>query len=177
MMIDDRHLDALQRLIDREAIWDCLCRYSRGIDRHDEEILQSAFHPDALDRHGNFVATPEHFVPWANDLHASEWAAHTHFLGNHRVEFDDDVAHSEVYVIFALRRTDGAGIDLGGGRYIDRFERRHGEWRIAARELVMEWTARAVEAKFNDSMELRSGSRDRSDLSYQRPFAVDVGHS
>jgi hypothetical protein len=163
----------LQRLLDRQAIVDCLHRYSRGLDRHDEELLASAFWEDALDHHGDFVGRPSEFVPWANALHESEWAGHTHFLDPGTIEIDGDVAHSECYVLWVLRRKEGTELDLGGGRYVDRFERRNGEWRIAARELVVDWAGRADGAVFRDvHAEYPSGTWDRTDPSYRRPFAL-----
>ena len=129
----------LRNMLDRQAILDCIHRYARGLDRHDDELVASAYHPDALDHHGDFTGRPDEFIPWANELHESEWVAHQHFITNHTVEIDGDVAHAESYVIGALRRKDVMVVDLAGGRYIDRLERRDGEWRIAAREVVIEW--------------------------------------
>lgn len=158
----------LQRLLDLQAIRDCLNRYARGLDRHDEELLASAFHEDAVDHHGRFLGSIDDFVPWANALHASEWVAHTHFVANATIELDGDVAHSETYVLWALRRRDGQKVDLGGGRYVDRLERRDGEWRIAARELVVDWLCQADARAIGDHP---TGRWDRSDPSYRRPFA------
>jgi SnoaL-like domain len=170
---EDEQKAALQGLLDRQAIVDCLHRYSRGLDRHDEEILASAFHEDAIDHHGHFVGPPHEFVPWANALHEADWAAHTHFLDVNHVEIDGDVAHSECYVLFVLRRKEGTKVDLGGGRYIDRLERRRGEWRIAARELLIEWSCTADGARFADvGAEYPTGTWDRTDASYRRPFEI-----
>ena len=47
---------ALQSLLDREAIRDCLLRYCRGIDRCDEEALRSAYWEDATDCHASLGA-------------------------------------------------------------------------------------------------------------------------
>ena len=164
----------LQRLLDRQAISDCLHRYSRGLDRHDREVLASVYHEDALDHHGDFVGLRDEFVPWADELLASEWDAHTHFLDVNNVDIEGDVAHSECYVLFVQRRRDGAGVDLGGGRYIDRLERRDGEWRVMARELVIEWTARADNALYADVRAYPTGRWDRSDVSYRRPFEIEL---
>jgi hypothetical protein len=70
------------------------------------------------------------------------------------------------------RRRDEAKVDLGGGRYVDRLERRDGEWRIAARELVLDWTARADAAVYADVATYSQGRWDRDDLSYRRPFEL-----
>jgi hypothetical protein len=163
----------LQQLLDRQAILDCVQRYARGLDRHDDELTASAYHADALDHHGGFTGTPEQFIPWANELHASEWMAHQHFIANHTVEIDGDVAHAESYVLGILRRKAGMVVDIGGGRYIDRLERRDGEWRIAARDVVVEWVCAAEGSSALFSPEgYTPGTWDRSDVSYRRPLEV-----
>ncbi len=164
----------LQRLLDLEAIRACLHRYSRGIDRHDEEIIASVYHPDAIDHHGSSYLTPREFGPWANELHESEWVAHNHFIATTNIDLDGDVAHSEAYVLFVLRRKDGDKVDLGGGRYIDRFERRDGEWRIAAREVVIDWFCQADGSAYGDVVDYAAGTWDRTDLSYRRPLTIEV---
>ena len=64
-------------------------------------------------------------------------------------------------------------MDFGGGRYVDRFARRKGEWRIAARLLVMDWVTE-TEAEDPRGVLARyvSGTWDRSDPSYARPLVV-----
>jgi hypothetical protein len=161
----------LRGVLDRQAILDSVIRYARGLDRHDEEILASVFHDDAIDHHSEFVGGRDEFVPWANALHEEGWSAHTHFMANHRAEIDRDVAHSETYVLFLLRRKDGRKIDLGGGRYVDRLERWNGEWRIAARELVIDWRAEADPSRSGRAHTYPHGTWDRSDPSY-RPLEL-----
>lgn len=165
------HSPEVQRLLDRQAIVDCLHRYTRGLDRHSNELLSSAFHPDGLDEHGAFVGTIPEFVAWSETLHSSEpWTGHTHFLDCNHIDFDGDVAHAETYVLFVHRRDVDGVIEFGGGRYIDRFECRDGDWRIAARRLVIEWTANAQQSIFADVAHYPRGTHDQSDPSYQRPF-------
>jgi hypothetical protein len=164
----------VRRLADHQAIVDCLHRYSRGLDRLDKELLASAYHPDAGDHHGGFRGRPHEFVEWATKLLSGEWDISLHMLDVNHVDIDGDVAHSECYVLFSQRRQDGEGLDFGGARYIDRLERLDGEWRIAARQLIIDWTARAQTMVFADIPEYPSGRRDRSDPSYIRPFDVDL---
>jgi hypothetical protein len=166
------HSPEVQTLLDRQAILDCLHRYTRGLDRHDTDLLLSVFHEDAIDHHGNFVGSRQEFVQFADDLHVSNWSAHTHFLDCNHIEIDGDVAHSETYVLFVHRRGDDTAIDLGGGRYIDRFERRNGEWKIAARQLLIEWSASAEARIFADVASYPRGTWDRRDPSYRRPFEL-----
>ncbi len=166
------HSPEVQRLLDRQAILDCLHRYTRGLDRHDTELIASAFHEDALDNHGEFFGTPGEFLTWQNELH-QEWTAHTHFLDCNHIDIDGDVAHSECYVLFVHRRPDN-GVDQGGGRYIDRLERRNGEWRIVARQLIIEWYCQAVGTPFADVLDYPRGTWDRTDASYRRPFELQA---
>jgi hypothetical protein len=164
----------VQRLVDRQAIVDCLHRYSRGLDRLDRDCLASAYHPDAADHHGAFRGRPSEFVEWATNLLRGEWDISLHVLDVNNVEIDGDVAHSECYVLFSQRRVDGEGLDFGGARYLDRLERRDGEWKIAARQLIIDWTARAQTMVFADIPEYPTGKRDRSDPSYARPLEIDL---
>jgi SnoaL-like protein len=166
--------EQVQHLLDRQEIVACLNRYARGLDRHDAELLASVFHPDGIDHHGDFIGSRDEFVPWANALHEESWSAHTHFMAGHQLEIEGDVAHAETYVLVVLRRKDGSKVDLGGGRYIDRLERRDGEWRIAARELVLEWRAEADVETSGRALAYPHGTWDRSDPSYRRPFELQV---
>jgi 3-phenylpropionate/cinnamic acid dioxygenase small subunit len=164
--------EQVQELLDRQAILDCVYRYARGLDRHDAQIFSSVYHEDAIDHHGDFLGRRDEFVRWGLDLLASEWDAHTHFITNNRVDIEGDIAHSECYVLFVQRRRDSPRVDLGGGRYIDRLERRDGEWRVAARELVIDWNAHASTSAFGGADAYPHGTWDRSDPSYSRPFEL-----
>ncbi len=169
----DRLEEQLRRLQEREDIVECLRRYPRGLDRHDSDVLASAFHGDAHLRYGpnTFSDGPTTFVPWANAFHEESWNCHTHVMEVNNVEVDGDTAHTMSYVFFSLRRKDGTTVDLGCGRYIDRLERRNGAWRIAAREMVLEWQGTLEAAP--KATDHAGGTWDRTDPSYQRPLKVE----
>ena len=164
--------EQLQRLLDRQEILDCIHRYARALDRHDDELLASVFHPDAIDNHGPWVGGREAFVQWANHECHSHLDAHMHHVTTHTCELDGAVAHTESYVVFVHRYKDGKTVHVGGGRYIDRLEKRDGEWRIAVRRLVMDYRYVADGAVFGDGDGYPTGAQDRSDISYQRPLEV-----
>ena len=169
------HSPELQRLLDRQAILDCLHRYTRGLDRHDDELLKSAFHEDAVDHHGDFVGNARAFIEWSADLHTTQpWSAHMHLLDCNHIDIEGDTAHSECYVSRLPRRKDDTAVEIGGGRYIDRLERRDGDWKIAARQLVIEWTAKAEAEAFADVASYPRGTWDRTYLSHPRPFELHV---
>jgi ketosteroid isomerase-like protein len=130
--------DELERMVrelhDRQAIRDQINNYCRGVDRMDRSLLLSVYHPDAIDDHGLFVGGPEAFADWAFGYHGTMQSAHQHIVTNHTCELDGDTAHTETYWLFAGVNKDGSPATIGGGRYIDRFEKRNGNWRIAARK-------------------------------------------
>jgi hypothetical protein len=140
------------------------------LDRRDWELLASAYHEDAHDQHGAFVGTPRDFISYVSGI-MEEWDYSLHILDLNNVEIDGDFADSECYVLFTQQRRDGSGLDFGGGRYLDRLERRDGEWRIVARQVVIDWSARTQTQGFADVAEYRIGTLDRNDPSYRRPIA------
>jgi hypothetical protein len=174
------NLDAakLQKLVDRQEILDCLTRYCRGVDRFDRELLLSAYHADATDDHGVFVGNPAQFADWVFNAHGTGQKRTNHVIANHTCEIDGDTAHAETYcVYFGWNRDDS--IDVVGNRYIDRFERRRGEWRIADRICMVEWhgglstsTSPAVHASMAELMANAPNLRNKSDASYQRPLKI-----
>jgi hypothetical protein len=156
----------LQDLVDRQEILDCVLRYARGVDRRDYDLVLSAFHEDAIEKHGPFYGHPREFVDWIREFTAGRDSSH-HMIGNHLVEIDGDVAHAETY--FRSGRLKGNVACLSEGRFISRFERRDGVWRIARRETIVDWRAN-FPALPQESEFSSAGRFDRSDISYLRPF-------
>ncbi|MHA6695635.1 nuclear transport factor 2 family protein [Homoserinimonas sp. A520] len=163
----------LRLLLDEREILKCVTRYARGIDRHDVEIIESAFHPGSTDHRGGDTRGREELAEWANELHATHTRLHSHFLSNSTIDVDGDTAHSETYVLFTLWRRNEALVDISGGRYVDRLERRSGQWRIVERVVVVDWTAEAAEGKDTKGTLARyaRGSWDADDVSYRRPLS------
>jgi hypothetical protein len=169
----EAEIASLRALLDRQAIVDCLHRYTRGLDRHDDDLLLSAFHDDAVDDHGEglFRGTPRELLAWANGLHEAVASAHHHLTTNIVVEIDGDVAHAESYVIVCLRQRDQPRVDVLGSRFADRLERRDGEWRIATRVALVEWGGMMeLNPDFPPPGFVFSGRWDTSDASYVRPL-------
>jgi hypothetical protein len=85
-----------------------------------------------------------------------------------------DTAHTESYYPFVGRNRDDSHW-IAGGRYIDRLERRNGEWRIALRTNVIEWSGMlpTTPIPFADVPDIHGNgapSRSKDDPSYQRPL-------
>ncbi len=68
-------MNALARLLDRQAIEEVLARYCRGVDRCDVDTLASCSHSDGTDDHGTFVGNGQGFAAWATAGAAKVWAA------------------------------------------------------------------------------------------------------
>lgn len=164
----------IQTLIDRQDIMDCLIRFSRGIDRFDRELFLSAFHADATIAAGPFVGGPADLCDWSFAMHQDYQILTQHDLLNHSCEIDGDTAHCETYYLFVARNRDESAM-LAGGRYVDRVERRDGQWKIALRTNAIEWSVAptSVPLPFGDlpGIDLNGTSeRSRADISYIRPL-------
>lgn len=131
----------LQQVLDREAIRDCLYRYCRGIDRCDEQALRSAYWPDATDRHGAYQGSAAGFIDFAL-AKLPKSGRMVHNINNILIELRSDVAAVESYFVAFQEEPAAQGgtqETLLCGRYADRFEKRDGEWRIAARTVTYDW--------------------------------------
>nr|WP_278254352.1 nuclear transport factor 2 family protein [Sphingobium sp. BYY-5] len=164
----------LRDLIDRQAISECLARFSRGMDRFDRDIYLSAFHDDAEIAAGPFVGSAAACWDWAMPLHDQAQILTHHALLQTSIDLDGDVAHSETYYQFIGRNRDESLI-MAGGRYIDRFARRDDAWRIALRINVIEWSVLppAIPIPYADVPDIAGNgvsTRGREDPSYQRPL-------
>ena len=164
----------LQELLDRQAIVDCLHRYARGVDRGDEELIRSAYHPDAVEDHGAYIGGVDGLVDFLAAAHRP-FDAYQRFVTNTTVDLDGDAAHVESYYLCVLRDDDAGRLLVNGGRYVDRFERRGGDWRIARRVVVVEWE-QAGEGGRPRYPVMVPARRDREDVSYLRPLDVDRPH-
>lgn len=172
--MDAERLARLEHLADRLDITDCLTRFSRGMDRLDRDIFLSAFHPDAVIAAGPFVGSAPECFDWAAPMHEAGQVATHHNLLNITCEIDGDTAHTETYYLFVGRNRDESNW-IAGGRYIDRLERRDGEWRIAFRTNAIEWSGvvPTMALPFADVPDINGNgapSRSKDDPSYRRPL-------
>ena len=159
--------DRIGALLDKQDIQEALMRYSRGIDRADVAVLASAFHPDARVEMGPtvFESGPE-AASRLIELAASARSS-SHFLGNILIRLDGDSAFSETYFVasVAIDQDGQTSLRARGGRYLDRLERRAGQWRIADRTVVEDW-ARTDVLPDGPPTPLRTGRRGTEDPLY-----------
>lgn len=145
------------RIADRMQIQHVMHKWCRAVDRLDYEGIRAVFHHDATDTHGAYNGGVEGLIDWIRQRHANIPFS-MHAVSNMLIEFaGPDLALVETYVRTTQRYPADArekleqlaGGRAGGGegsmdlltcsRYVDRFERREGEWRIARRTLVADW--------------------------------------
>jgi ketosteroid isomerase-like protein len=173
----DPNAERLAMLADQREIADVIYRYCRGIDRCDFDLVRGCYHPDAIDDHGDFRGGVEAFIAHVQQS-LPRFERTMHFIGNLLVEIDGDTARVESYAIAHHRlRPSGEkpARDFNVGlRYVDDFERRDGDWRIAARVCVFDWSRiDPVEAhNWTPPGRAAIGQRDRSDA----VFAPSVAH-
>ncbi|WP_328394070.1 nuclear transport factor 2 family protein [Nocardia sp. NBC_00416] len=145
----------IEEISARLEIHEVLMRYVRGIDRRDAELLQSAYFPDAVDvrSYSDIDTSPADFAERAIEGFGATPEFSQHHMTN--VHYDIDcargIADVESYVLVfhpvgphtsrTLRPADGEScVRFAGARYFDRFECRDGEWRIARRACVVDWS-------------------------------------
>lgn len=124
----------VQWLLDRAEIHDLMMHYALAVDRRDYDAIRRCFAPDFHAAYGDrefddldalceFISGVEHF-------HST-----THFLGTHLVDVAGDDAWATTYSLITHRPREGDRDAewTSAGRYVDRFARVGGRWRIAER--------------------------------------------
>lgn len=153
---------------DELAIREVLTRYCRGVDRCDEELLRSVYHPDATDDHGTFKGNGYEFAAWVTKILREHMEATTHHVTQALIAIDGDRATSESYVLAFHRRREGDQLvlDTVSGRYLDVLDKRAGEWKLSDRRVVIDWgKTEPLEREFPADAFLQ-GARQPDDPSY-----------
>lgn len=159
----------LAALLAKQAIWDCLLRYIRGVDRMDQGLIRSAFWEDASITHGPVSGPIDDFIAGWYQAQAARDVSF-HHVSNQTVDLDGAQAHCEAYFMAALRKTCAEKLEMVGGRYVDLFQRRGRTWRIRRRLVLLDWQGFMDASQMERRLATRHrGSRDGRDPSYERP--------
>ena len=154
------------------AIRDLQMRYCRACDRMDFELLRACFHPDATTDYGFFGGTVDDFIMSAEQA-LPGFIVTTHNTGNQNIVLNGNTALAEHYTVATHRLAadeHGPLRDfITSVRYIDRMECRAGDWRIAKRTLILDWTRTDPVGDVPPDPDVPRAKRDRSDLSYTLP--------
>ncbi|WP_340315007.1 nuclear transport factor 2 family protein [Rhizorhabdus argentea] len=150
---------AIAQLLDRQQITDVIHRYARAADRLDVELFKTTFWEDGGFDGGPAEGPAVEIIPGLFEkLIPDMWEASQHSISNILIELDGDRAFVEMYLtafhlsypthasraaLLGEQNALAAGFKdddviefTFGGRYIDIFERRNGEWRIFKRKIV-----------------------------------------
>jgi hypothetical protein len=163
--------DALHVLLVKQEIRDALSRYCRAMDRRDEPLAASIWHPDGTADYGAgiYQGTGAGFAAWVTETHAS-FNRHSHQITNVLTEVRGEQAVSEAYVTVALWSVPGPGGAVtqvtSRGRYLDRWSHRSGRWAIDDRNYLEDFTSFQVLAAAEVGQASTVASRDPSDPSY-----------
>lgn len=125
-------------------IQQALFKYCRAIDRGDLELLKSVYHPDARDAHGAHSGLAHEFAEKIVTGMDSLGVIGQHIISNVLIELTGpDTAEVESYfqAHHPSPTEDGViALAFSVGRYLDRFERRAGVWKIADRRVIMDYS-------------------------------------
>ena len=129
------------------------------------------FWDDARTDYGIFKGDADGFVEFAQNA-LRPLKSNQHLIGQVRIDLEGDVGFGEVYFIaFHRLEVDSEDRDLFvAGRYVDRYERRDGVWKIAFRSELVDWSRNdpASDSFLKASPESLLGARGAADLSSQR---------
>lgn len=170
--VPENLIEALQLLLDKEAIRDKICMYQHSMDRCDAELGYSVFWEDAQIDVGD----------WCTDMSGKDFVdecvynSHPHILStshqftNTWIKVNGDKAGSESYAIIdMLNWMDEEGglvsLSLGACRYNDKWEKRDGDWRIVDR--VVSTDAYVIIPNLEMTMTRRDTAQDKTDPSYE----------
>ncbi|MEJ7935542.1 nuclear transport factor 2 family protein [Sphingobium sp. AN558] len=187
--------DQLSALLDRQQITDVIHRYCRAADRLDVDLFRTTFWDD-----GGFDGGPAEGPAVEIISHLFEtlipdmWETSQHSVSNILIDIDGDRAFVEMHLnafhlsypthasraalmgeqnaLAACFKDDDVIEFIFGGRYIDVFERRMGEWRILRRKIVPGFNQVRLYTGIRDGGQYdllhHRSSRDRSDPAYSR---------
>ena len=167
----------LQNMLDHHEITRVLTEYCHGCDRCDERHMASVYWDDSWDDHGVHKAPGPQYARIAIPEIRDDTQVLSHHLGQSLIDVDGDKAGAETYFIAVTRTTSTDGRQLCnqlGGRYVDRFERREGVWKIKNRVTVRDWSVSLkVEEDVFALAQLTPGRRSADDPSCRvlsRPY-------
>ena len=128
----------LKELLDKQAISEILQRYSRTMDWLDEAGQASCYWPDAHVDYGFFSGRADEFVPMVM-VHEQKAVKRWHLVTGEIIKINGNKAEVESYGISTGSSGNDDPSNMYGGRYLDEFEKRNGEWRISKRMYILDW--------------------------------------
>ena len=145
MALDDAEREELETLRAERAIQRVMLAYAHGVDGCDFERVRDCFHPDAEVSWGDwYQGGRDEAIAWLEET-MPRLESTLHVFGPPWIEVDlaSGTAQCETYAINSARYppdAEGGSVqNVAGTRYVDRFEKRDGCWRIASRHNERVW--------------------------------------
>ena len=120
------------------------------------------------------VGDPDSFIDYANGT-SRGFLTTQHTISNHSCDLQGDDAYCETYFLYVGTLPQPPHF-MSSGRYVDHFQKRGGEWRIANRVTIVDATYGLPETLVGKNLppaygpgEVYPATRDRNDVSYHRP--------
>jgi hypothetical protein len=158
-------MNALQDLLDRQALADLAAAYCRAVDRREFALLEALYHPDAVHDHGAmFRGAPDAFIAWLQQ--SPRDLITQHFIGNALYTTHGDKAEGEIYAL-NYHVIGGERDYVAGGRYLDHYIRENGRWWIWSRKRLVDWTYEGPSAPAPTAQGLTRGVNGPDDDSYK----------
>ena len=132
----------MQEIKDKQDIYELSCKYARGLDRLDSKLFRSVFFDDAYCEYGFFNGNPDEFTKFCMSALNNHESNH-HMIGNVLIEIEGEEAFGEVYFnAFHKVKNDKGALDdlIIAGRYIDKYQKRRGQWKIIYRSEAIDWS-------------------------------------
>jgi hypothetical protein len=139
-MAMDASTTELKALLERDRIRSSIVQLARGEDRRDAQLISASYWPDSITDYGVFKGSFAEYLAWV--VPGSPAIPVTqHVLGQSYIELKGATALVETQVVSYHRVNMGTEErdTVIGGRYLDRFEQRGGDWRIAQRTMLYDW--------------------------------------
>ncbi|MET0781231.1 MAG: nuclear transport factor 2 family protein [Microbacterium sp.] len=141
----------LRELIAKQELHDLVARLHRALDQLDDEVICDTFAPGF--RYGVRVGmTAQEFATHVRKMHREcfgptglKLKSTQHAIANEIFEINGDEATGEYLTHFRGVTVDGVLVQMLV-RYADRFVRTESRWRIAERDVVVEWGSPELEA-------------------------------
>jgi SnoaL-like domain len=172
--------DAVQLLVDREAVHDVMFRYADGVDRRDMEQVRSCFAPDLrVVGWGGGFPDREAMITYISGV--AIFHTTMHMFGNDYIDIHGDTAHLDCYAMLTHHLDDTRGgsseMNVSGGRYVESLERRGDQWVITQRGGDPHWSSSSVTDISNTDDPATQWLLDRAeihDLMMQYALGIDL---
>jgi ketosteroid isomerase-like protein len=162
----------IQEIMDEFQLRKLVHAYCRAVDRGDIDQLRELYHHDAVDAHGGFSAgSADEFL---DQLAAARPYIRSmqHHITTVNFAISGRRAEGEIYTI-SIHTLAGRDRDIDlvvGGRYLDKYEKRDGAWKLSERTIVTDWAnvndPSSVDLSHPITRDTLRGTPDKTDPSF-----------